>query len=138
MVDEESMEKVPVLSLGPREGRVGTWALRSSRKRAGDVAPCFEKCQSLGPAGAEQGRAHSVYPWKGWSLRAWGLWGYSLASTVSPGALDPTRPLGSRSGAVPQLQSGPGTLLHSAGWRDALPAGPVVPPRPTVPWLHCW
>lgn len=35
MVDEEAMEKVIVLFLGPREGRVGAWALRSRPRRAG-------------------------------------------------------------------------------------------------------
>uniref|UniRef100_G1QG60 Bifunctional peptidase and (3S)-lysyl hydroxylase JMJD7 n=1 Tax=Myotis lucifugus TaxID=59463 RepID=G1QG60_MYOLU len=50
MVDEEAMEKVCVLFLGPRE-REG-----SRHKRAGVVAPCSEKPRSLGPPSAEQDR----------------------------------------------------------------------------------
>lgn len=49
--------------------------------------------------------------------RVWsrGALACSLESAVSPGAVDPPGPSGSRSGPVPQLLPGPGASLHSAG-----------------------
>lgn len=80
------------------------------------MASDSERSLSWGPPSAERGQARGLYLWTGQSCRAWGLWTCSPASIVSPGTLDPTGPAGSGSGPVSQLQSGPGPLLHGAGW----------------------
>ncbi|XP_068457265.1 bifunctional peptidase and (3S)-lysyl hydroxylase JMJD7 isoform X2 [Clinocottus analis] len=53
-----------------------------------------------------------------------------------PGAVDPSGPSGSRPGPVPRVPACSSSALQREGWRDALPAVPLVPPREAEPRLH--
>ncbi|XP_029349599.1 bifunctional peptidase and (3S)-lysyl hydroxylase JMJD7 isoform X3 [Echeneis naucrates] len=53
------------------------------------------------------------------------------------GPVDPSGPSGPRPGPVPSVWQSSADPLHREGWRDAVPAVPLVPPRSTVTWLHC-